>query len=197
MKNTVFLIIVIFSFVSCSKKEETNIDKYLTHSDKFKKKKVTDPNGNFSLFIPEDWEFESVDYNNSTESKHILAWSYAYPKNAELFNYDEINIIKAKDTLDLKEQYFHYLSKKLDSIDTIIDSGETTFLNYPSYFTHISYKERYGLGGRKKHKIIRFSLKSKQEGVYYYLFMLTLENENQNQNRSMMLHCFKTFEILN
>lgn len=105
MKKIVFLTIVIVGFVSCSKKEETNIDKYLTHSDKFEKKKVTDPNGNFSLFIPKDWEFDSVDFNDRTEDNHILAWSRISPKEKDIFNHDIIEIIKVKDSLDLKTKY--------------------------------------------------------------------------------------------
>jgi len=150
------------------------------------------------LFITEDWEFDSVDFNGITEDNHILAWSHIYPKEKEIFNYDRIEIIKTKDSLDLKEQYERNISEvdDLDDID-IIDLGETSFLNYPSYFTYTFHNESYGIGGVEKHEIIRFSLKSKQERVYYYLFLIALENENQQQNMSMMLHCLKTFEILN
>jgi len=195
MKKGFFLIVFfVMCFVSCSKKEETNMDKYLTHSDKFEKKKVTDPNGNFSLFIPEDWELESRDVSGSS---YIFAWNSIYPKEKEIFNYDIIEIIKAKDSLDLKGQNERYISK-IDDLDDIIDSGETNFLNYPSYFAYSFHKKTYERGAimGKDYETIRFCLKSKQEDVYYYLFLIAIENENQQQNMSMMLHCLQTFEIL-
>ena len=170
------------------------MDKYLTHSDKFEKKKVTDPNGNFSLFVPKGWEFEANEYPEG----HIFLWSTLSSKEEQEMDINRIQIIKAKDSLGLKEQYDQYINKK-EYYDEIIDSGETNFLNYPSYFTHIYLKKSINKGiafELKEKEIIRFFLKSKQEDVYYYLFLTAIENENQQQNMSMMLHCLKTFEIL-
>lgn len=192
MKKAVFLLIVIIGFVSCSKKE-TNLDKYLTHSDKFEKKKVIDPNGNFSLYIPKDWEFETRDV---TESSNIYFWSNIYPNEVtDSFNMNRIEIIKAKDSLGLKEQYERYINEE-SYFDKIIDSGETNFLNYPSYFAYTYHKKSYDRIIAKEREIIRFSLKSEQKDVYYYLFLIAIKNENQQQNMSMMLHCLQTFEIL-
>src|SRR5690554_2323384 len=202
MKKGFFLMVLfVMCCVSCSKKEKTNIDKYLTHSDKFEKKKVTDPNGNFSLFIPKDWELESQDVSKSED---ILLWNNIISpeerdkKEKDWFNdsFNKIRIIKVKDSLDLKGQYERYINEE-SYFDDISDSGETKFLNYPSYFTYTYHKENYDRIKVEKREIIRFSLESEQEGVYYHLFLIAIENEHQKQNMSMMLHCLKTFEILN
>lgn len=201
MKKGFFLIVFsLVCFASCSKKEETNLDKYLTHSDKFKKKKVTDPNGNFSLFIPEDWELESQDVSKSED---ILLWNNIISpeerdkKEKDWFNdsFNKIKIIKAKDSLDLKGQSERYINEE-SYFDTIIDSGETNLLRYPSYFIHTYHKENYDRVRIGKREIILFSLESEQEGVYYYLFLIVMKNENLQENMSMMLHSIKTFEIL-
>lgn len=191
MKKSVYLLIVIVGFVSCSKKE-TNLDKYLTHSDKFEKKKVTDPEENFSLYIPKDWEFETR-YND--ERYNILIFSNIYPESdgtsRYYFNQCKIDIFKVKDSLDLKEQYERFIDNEN------LDSGETNFLNYPSYFTYSFGKKSYERGAiMEDYEVIHFFLKSKQEDVYYYLIALALKDENQQQNMSMMLHCLQTFEIL-
>ncbi len=184
MKQLLFIVLFMMSFVSCSSEKKYVIDKYSSRSVKFEKEEIVETNGNYSLTIPKNWSFGSIP---PRYSEVIFEHSFVSENNKNIISIHKVEL----GDVDLKEfnESSVRFTEELIPLNiekiTVVDYGETDVLKYPAYFSHISryYKVTF--------ETITFIMKSREEGVFY---RLTIEGEEENM--SMMLQCLKSFEIL-
>ena len=158
----------------------------MSYPVKYAKKEVKEPNGNYSLFVPKDWEakFEYTQYNNS---EVIVFQAISIVK--ENGNFSGISIVETlTDKKDLKSQFDFFLDKYNNSFFSVLDSGKTNIFDTNSYFiqTEVANAESFD-----------FIVESGKENIFYLINISTPKGKNQKHKMSMMLSCLKTFKILN
>lgn len=181
-------ILLLILFFSCSSDQFT-LEQYANHFVRFNKQEIVYPNNDFSLFIPEDWEWKVETYNDD----RIILGIDAVSKPDKGGFIDLISIQKTKsfgEKTALKSE-FEYLLNLTKQQYKIIESGETDIFKQNAYFIHM--KSDSGTYGEAE--VISFILESKTKGVFYYLNASTSQTSELKDNMATIIKSFQTFEI--
>jgi len=166
---------------------QSSLEQYFNNPIKYTKQRITDDEGNYSIYTPDNWVF------SDNLSDYFLVFWHSIFREKDNKTIAEIEIVKIKDNKDLKTLFNSYLNP--DAPINILASGESDLLIYPSYFIHsISYSVKKHKGNNNIERI-EFFLESKQKNTFY-IIRLSVNGEKQKENMSKMLQCLKTFEIL-
>ncbi|WP_282051186.1 hypothetical protein [Maribacter aquivivus] len=191
MKFVGIFIILILVF-SCSS-EENSLEQYANHPVKFAKQKIDNPDNDFSIFIPKNWEWKAPYKENGNDILGLFANSKSN-KNG----FKSIILVKkyksSQNSKDLKSE-FEYLSKQIrnhSQIEEIVDFGSTDIFNQESYFFHT--KSKSDTNGDSE--ILNFLINGNIEGIYYNLTLSTPQTTDFNTDMAVLVQSLKTFEIL-
>ncbi len=177
--------------VSCSNRQNT-LNYYENYPVKFAKQKVEHPNGDFSIFIPINWECKTDDYDN----KNILLGLNASPKPEKEGNVNTISIQKIQsfgNKTDLKSEYEYCLNLVETNWTNakIIETGLTDFLDDTAYVLHTkSDTEIFG-----KIETISLILESDTKGVFYNLVACVSQTDDLKKNMAILVKCLRTFKM--
>lgn len=176
----VFIVLVLFT--SCSSKQNT-IEQYLTYPVKFPKKEIKEPNGNYSIFIPKDWE-------NKFETESEVEIFQAISVVEEQGSFSTISVFETKpltsESKDLKSQYDFALQKYKTSNYKLLNSGTTDIFGRNSYYIQAEAGNA---------EFLDFFVESEKEDLLYLINISSTNDENKKHNMSIMLNCLKTFKI--
>ncbi|SEH61847.1 hypothetical protein SAMN02927937_00512 [Paenimyroides aquimaris] len=166
---------------------QSSLKQYLNNPIKYTKQKITDDKGNYSIYVPNNWNF------SDNFSDYSLVFWHSIFREKDNKTIAEMEIVKIKDNKDLKTLFNSYLNPDIPK--KILASGESDLLIYPSYFIHsVSYLDKSSNENNNTERI-EFFIKSKQKKTFY-IIRLSVKGEKQKENMSKMLQCLKTFEIL-
>lgn len=184
------VVLVMFLTVSCSSREFT-LEQYAEERVKFAKQKVKYPNNDFTIFIPENWDWKIEGYNSDNI---ILGIDASSPPDKRGF-IDLISVQKAEsfgNTKNLKSEFEYIIDSNKDHSTSmkVIESGETKILKQKAYFIHT--KSNTGDYGESEQ--ISFILESDTDGVFYYLNAGASQTEDLKKNMAVLIHSLKTFE---
>ena len=184
----IFLLLILI--VSCSNKQNT-LEYYANYPVKFAKHKISHPSNDFSILIPINWEWKTMDYENENI---ILGIDASSKPNKDGFS-DIILIQKIRsyrNSKDLKSEYDYSLRLLRDTINVeIIESGISETLKQKSYFIHTQPNtEKFG-----ETETITFITESEKENEFYNLTASALRTDDLKLNMAMIISCLKAFEI--
>ena len=185
----IFLLILITA--SCSNRQLL-LEDFTNQPVKFAKQKVSYPNNEFTLFIPQNWDWKVEEYKND----NILLGIDASSKPDKDGYIDLISIQKVKSfsgTKDLKSEYEYLLNltKAKSNNMKFVESGETNILKQKAFFIHLkSETNTYG-----ESEMISFIIESDTEGIFYYLNAGASQTKDLKKNMSINIQSLKTFEI--
>lgn len=181
MKKINLLLIFVFIVsctISCSFNKQKSIEEYSNCTVKFVEQKITDPDGNYSIVIPENWDFTQFDMKNDILLDHLYS---------EGINSIKVLKVKSnKDLMELNESFVESAETQIPLVQDnfkMINHGKTNILKNTSYYYHTSQSSNS--------ETISFLIKSNQQNVYYRLIVF-----GEKEKIPMMLKCLKTFEIL-
>lgn len=172
------LFITINCITFCSNDKQKAIDNYSSQSVKFNEKKIADSDGNYSIFIPMNWDFTQFNQKDAILLDHLYSEGI-----------NNIKVLKVKSNEDLtklNESLVNSAETKIPLVEEnfkMIDYGKTDVLKYTSYFYHTSQSTNY--------VTMSFLFKGKQENEYYRLII-----SGEKEKIALMLKCLKNFEIL-
>jgi hypothetical protein len=189
--RVIWAYIILFLVVSCSK-EDTTLEQYATHPVQFDKKEIRYPKDEFTLFIPQNWEWNIENYE---DEQILLGVDIASPVDENgHFNIMSIQKLEGIDDQSSLESEFESileLHKTKNSNFKIVDSGKTSILNGEAYFIHTkSDTNTYG-----EIELINFFVEGEEKGTYYSLSASSPQNEMLKQNMAIMLQSLRTFKL--
>lgn len=186
--KTLLKILLLILFFSCSS-DQLTLEQYANRFVWFNKQEVIYPNNDFSLFIPEDWEWKVETYR---DDRIILGIDATSKPDKDGF-IDLISIQKAKSFGEKKalKPEFEYLLNLTKQQYKVIESGETDIFKQNAYFIHI--KSDSGTYGEAE--VISFILESKTNGEFYHLNCSASQTSELKDNMTTMIKSFQTFEI--
>ena len=177
---------------SCSNRQNT-LNNYANYPVKVAKQKIKYPNGEFSIYIPINWEWKVEDYENQNILLGIDAGS-----NPDKDGFvDILSIQKIKsfgNKTDLKSEFDYYLELLETNWDAeVIETGKTDLLNETAYFLHT--KSNTGTYGEIE--TVSFVLESETKGVFYNLTASASQTDELKKNMAILIQCLRTFKTNN
>jgi hypothetical protein len=185
--------IILILIVSCSNKENT-LKQYSNYPVKFAKQKINYPNNDFSIFIPENWNWKVESYENENIILGIDAVSKPDKDGfIDILSIQKIKSFKENKNLKSEFEYCLKLTENHSQSKKMIESGFTEILNQKSYFLHTkSDTGKYG-----EVETICFIIDSGIEGVFYNLTASASQTVDLKKNMSILIQSLRTFEKLN
>lgn len=189
----VFIISFVLVLVSCSKKELILKD-LMTKTIYVDKQKIVSRENDFSIEIPKNWNCE---VNKDFINEDLILDVSALSEIEEEHYFSSINIGKRKGLSgqdDLKTEYEYIMDYNKDKISEnvkSVESGEIIISNNLAYFIHT----KLNTGTYGEDETIFVILKSKTNGVFYYINLSTSQTKNLERNMIILVESLKTFKI--
>ena len=191
--NYLFITLFLITINACAQGDIT-LDQVAKNPIEFAKQKVSLDSSNFSVMIPEGWDWRNEE--EDCDGKNIIIMLNAGSPSDKDGYIDIISIQKIKsqsNSNDLEKEYKYILklSKNQSQGLKMVESGKTDALNYPAYYFHTKSDTRtYG-----ETETISFILKSEEQGFFYHLIAGASQTEQLKKNMTIMIHSLKTFKI--
>lgn len=190
MFKKTFLLIIIFSFISCSDKQ-FSLENYKNYPVKFAKKNVVYPKNEFEIVLPINWDWKIEDYEDTNEV--ILGIdAFSKPNNENFYNGISIQKMKPfSSDNSLKSEFDTVLKKSQENQSwKLIDSGKTDILKTEAYYIHLKSKTEKQ-GGLEMLTIITIS---NNDDNYYHINGLSPITKDLKLNMATIISCLKTFK---
>lgn len=169
------------------------LNNYANYPVKIVKQKIEYPNGDFSFYIPINWEWKIENY----EHENILLGIDAVSKPDKDSFVDLLSVQKIKSfgkKTDLKSEFEYYLELLETNLDAeVVETGRTDLLNQDAYFLHT--KSNTGTYG--KIETISFIVETETRGVFYNLTASASQTDDLKKNMAILIQCLRTFKVNN
>ncbi len=193
MKKTYFTALLFLILTASCSNSIDKLNDYANYPVKFAKQKIEYPNGDFSLFIPLDWEWKVETY----EHENILFGIDAGSKPDRDGFVDVMSIQKTKsfgERTDLKSEFEYYLELLETNWDgAVVETGETEIFDRKAFFLHT--KSNTGTYGESESFI--FILESDTQGIFYNLTASVSQTSELKKNMAVLIQSLRTFKTNN
>ena len=143
---------------------------------------------NYSFSLPEEFELAEKEYSDTLWFELFLDKTISFERGSNMISIVRI-LSKEKTTKDVWQNLFE---KKLSTENyTSHSKGETSFLEYPSYYAHFSNT----ISDQNRETVI-FIVRGKSSD-FYLINIETGTEKTYPDNITKLLSCIRTFHILN
>ncbi|MBL1278838.1 MAG: hypothetical protein COA33_001085 [Fluviicola sp.] len=110
-----------------------------------------------------------------------------------VFDSPSLSIAKFKGNSNDLDLYVDFLSKEelLPEEFSVVSRGESDFLNYDSYYTHV----RSVTDAINEIEVITFILKGKEDSTFFTIMSSAPQDKDLNTNMAMLMNCSRQFEL--